>query len=338
MSEKDKGEKTLQRVEVADTDMTFTDRGVRLDSPAAAVNFAKWCYESGYLPDHVKNAKQAFAILARGAELGLPPFAAWRFVYMTKAGKLALETEGALAVCQASPVFEDYTERIEGAGNDMKAVAAAKRKGRSLVVKEFSFDQALQAGLLKGGTTRDGRKYQTVWQSYLQDMLLARARGRALRQAFPDVLGGIPVRGEAEDIDRQRKEDRRDEPAPTELGPGEDQLLAALLPAEAPAPEVQKVIDAQVEEVLPPTVTNTTQELMEDRRSKMPEEPPEPEGIAPQVAECQGCGTCYAIDREGCPECGLAKGETPGEPKAPAPEPEPDGLFAQLVKDNGKEA
>jgi hypothetical protein len=331
MSE-NKGEKTLQRVDVADSDMTFTDRGVRLDSPAAAVNFAKWCYESGYLPEHIKSAKQAFAILARGAELGLPPFAAWRFVYMTKGGRLALETEGALAVCQASPVFEDYTERIEGSGNDMKAVAAAKRKGRSLVVKEFTYAQALRAGLLKPGRTRDGREFDTVWQSYLEDMLLARARGRALRQAFTDVLGGIPVRGEAEDIDRQRVEDRRDEPAPEQLGPGQDHLLEALLPAEAPAPTPEQevspreraVIDAQVDEVLGP-----------EGQKQMPEEPPEPEGIAPQIAECQGCGTCYAIDREGCPECGLKKGGAPGKP-APPPEPEPDGLFAQLVKDQEK--
>jgi hypothetical protein len=328
MSE-NKGDKTLQRVEVADKDMVFTDRGVRLDSPAAAVNFAKWCYESGYLPEHIKNAKQAFAILARGAELGLSPFASWRFVYMTKGGRLALETEGALAVCQSSPVFEDYSERIEGQGNDMKAVAAAKRKGRSLVVKEFTYAQALRAGLLKPGRTRDGREFDTVWQSYLEDMLLARARGRALRQAFADVLGGIPVRGEAEDIDRQRVEDRRDEPAPEQLGPGDDQLLAALLPPEAPAPKEEEipspreraVIDAQVEEILPP--------------KEMPEEPPEPEGSKVAVAECQGCGTLYAIDREGCPECGLAKGQAPEEPP-PAPEPEPDGLFAKLVKDQGE--
>lgn len=308
--------KELQRVDVADTDMTFTDRGVRLDSPAAAVNFAKWCYESGYLPEHIKNAKQAFAILARGAELGLPPFAAWRFVYMTKGGRLALETEGALAVCQASPVFEDYTERIEGSGQEIKAVAAAKRKGRSIVVKEFSFDDALQAGLLKQGRTRDGGTYQTVWQSYMKDMLLARARGRALRQAFPDVLGGIPVRGEAEDIDRQRVEDQRDEsPAPAQLGPGKDSLLESLLPQKTP--EVQQIIDAQVEEVFP---------------KEMPEEPPEPEGIAPQVAECQGCGTLYAIEREACPECGVPKGQAPGD-DAPPEEPEQDGLFAQLVKE-----
>jgi hypothetical protein len=211
----------------------------------------------------------------------------------------------------------------------MKAVAAAKRKGRSLVVKEFTYAQALRAGLLKPGRTRDGREFDTVWQSYLEDMLLARARGRALRQAFADVLGGIPVRGEAEDIDRQRVEDRRDEPAPEQLGPGDDQLLAALLPPEAPAPKEEEipspreraVIDAQVEEILPP--------------KEMPEEPPEPEGSKVAVAECQGCGTLYAIDREGCPECGLAKGQAPEEPP-PAPEPEPDGLFAKLVKDQGE--
>lgn len=295
----DKKKSELATVPVDDDQMTFTDRGVRLDSPMAAVNFAKWCYESGYLPDHIKNAKQAFAILCRGAELGLPPFAAWRFVYMTKAGKLALETEGALAVCQASAVFEDYTERIEGEGNDMVAVAAAKRKGREVVVKEFSFARALKAGLLKPGRTRDGRTYDTVWQQYIEDMLLARARGRALRNAFPDVLGGIPVRGEAEDIARHEKERETPaaptEPSPQTLPPQADGLLAGLL---GETPPQQEEINARARGR---ALGEPVDAEFVPAQKEMLEEPPEPEGMgipapdAPASWECSG----YVLHQQG---------------------------------------
>lgn len=177
---------------------------IQINTAQDAIDFATWCYESGYLPEHIANAKQAFTIAQRGAEMGLPPFAAWRFIYRTKGGKLALESKGALAVCQSKPSFEDYQERIEGTGDSMRAVAIASRKGRKPTIKEFTMEDAKRAGLLKRPTNRRGETYDGPWQSYLVDMLLSKARERALSIAFAAELGGIPVEGLAEEIEARQ--------------------------------------------------------------------------------------------------------------------------------------
>lgn len=251
--------------------MVFSDRGIMLTSVQDAINFATWAFESGYLPQ-VKNVKQAFTILARGAELGLPPFASWRYIYQTKGGKLALETKGALAVCSAHPIFADYSEWVDYEGTeDMVAYAKAERKGRKPVVKTFSWVDASTAGLLRRPKRRDGGgEYDGTYQSYLKDMMLARARGRVLDIVFPDVLGGIPVQGVAEDIDMM--EDRRAEakrapfqqPAPKALPEGKprasildelsgkkpegDNMISVMRPGE----KDEKAIEAAVNEVFPP--------------------------------------------------------------------------------------
>ena len=54
--------------------------GIVLKTVEDAINYAKWNQESGLLPDHIKNPKQAFVIMARGAELGLKPHASWRWL------------------------------------------------------------------------------------------------------------------------------------------------------------------------------------------------------------------------------------------------------------------
>ena len=249
--------------------MVFSDRGIMLTSVQDAINFATWAFESGFLPQ-VKNVKQAFTILARGAELGLPPFAAWRYIYQTKGGKLALETKGALAVCSAHPVFVDYSEWVDKEGTEeMTAYAQAERKGRKPVVKTFGWDDASKAGLLVKPRRRDGSgDYDGTYQSYLKDMLLARARGRVLDIVFPDVLGGIPVQGVAEDADMM--EERRGGPQRARVVPGAPQRaltegrprasILDELSGKKPEPEPidvtpkkdEKAIKASVDAVFPP--------------------------------------------------------------------------------------
>lgn len=187
--------------------------------------YAEKIARSGIIP--FKDPAQAFAVLCKGDELGLPQFASWNLMYMTKAGRLALMSKGALAVVQSKPSFDGYSERIEGSGTTMKAIATAKRKGFAPTVKEFSYEQAERAGLLKPRRNREGEIYDSTYQSYLEDMLLARARARALDIAFAAELGGIAIEGAAEDADTM--EARRHEPtrgAPVEK-PTDQKLIAA---------------------------------------------------------------------------------------------------------------
>ena len=73
----------------------------------------------------------------------------------------------------------------------MVAVCVAKRKGKRPVEQRFSVDDAKKAGLW-------GK--QGPWQNYPKRMLQMRARGFALRDAFPDALRGLVLAEEAQDF------------------------------------------------------------------------------------------------------------------------------------------
>jgi hypothetical protein len=91
----------------------------------------------------------------------------------------------------ASPVCESVTETIDGEGDNMVATCTAKRRGyEKPTVVRFSVADAKKAGLWgKSGP----------WTQYPRRMLQLRARGFALRDAFPDVLKGLVTAEEAQD-------------------------------------------------------------------------------------------------------------------------------------------
>jgi hypothetical protein len=91
----------------------------------------------------------------------------------------------------ASAVCESVTESIDGEGDNMVATCTAKRRGyEKPTVVRFSVADAKKAGLW--GKTGP-------WSQYSKRMLQLRARGFALRDAFPDVLKGLVTAEEAQD-------------------------------------------------------------------------------------------------------------------------------------------
>jgi hypothetical protein len=224
-------------------EIEFGDVGVKLQTAQDAWRFAKRCFDSGMLPEQIQNANQAFVILCKGAELGLPAFASWSWVYLTKARRLALMTKGALAVVQSKPSFGGYKEWIEAEGTpEMKAVAVAQRKGREPTVKEFSLKDAETAKLLGRRVSSKGNEYDGPWQSFLKDMLLSRARGRALELTFAAELGGIALEGIAEDIDMM---EARQQDQVTRVG-----RAGGALPDRRPAALPAATVDPLFEELL----------------------------------------------------------------------------------------
>jgi hypothetical protein len=94
-------------------------------------------------------------------------------------------------------VCEDVEEYFEGEGTPNPiAVCVAKRKGRKPVVAKFSVEDAKRAGLW-------GK--QGPWSAYPKRMMQMRARGFALRDAFPDVLKGLITAEEAQDYPDEAK-------------------------------------------------------------------------------------------------------------------------------------
>jgi hypothetical protein len=107
-------------------------------------------------------------------------------------GKPSVYGDAAMALVQASPVCEDVQESIEGDGtSNPVAICRVKRRGRSEVVSKYSVEDAKRAGLW-------GK--QGPWSQYPKRMLQMRARGFALRDAFPDVLKGLITAEEAQDM------------------------------------------------------------------------------------------------------------------------------------------
>jgi hypothetical protein len=114
-------------------------------------------------------------------------------------GKPSVYGDAAMALVQASSVCEGIEETIEaeGTGNPI-AICIANRKGRKPVIAKFSVEDAKRAGLW-------GK--QGPWTAYPKRMLQMRARGFALRDAFPDVLKGLITAEEAQDYPDQPAKD-----------------------------------------------------------------------------------------------------------------------------------
>jgi len=122
-----------------------------------------------------------------GYEIGLKPMQSLQSIAAIN-GKPCIYGDGLLALCLAHPVCEYVHESFDE--ETLTATCLAKRKGRTEATQKFSKKDAEEAGLW-------GR--QGPWRTYPRRMLQMRARGFALRDAFPDVLKGIISREEAQD-------------------------------------------------------------------------------------------------------------------------------------------
>lgn len=220
--------------------LVMSEKGVQFGTVKEAVAYATACFNSRLLPDQINTPAKAFTIMAAGAELGLKPFASWRGLYLTKAGRIAVMTKTALGKVRSSGLLEDYEEKIEFEGDleKMRAAVRAQRKGqRTPIIETFSIEDAKAAGLLDKKTNREGRAYDSTYDKYLKDMLRSRARGRALDTGFSDVLSGILPEGIAEDADAAEQERRGATPAEAKrVDPAQGDPLADRLRATAPRP------------------------------------------------------------------------------------------------------
>jgi hypothetical protein len=146
-------------------------------------------------------------------------------------GKPSVYGDAAMALVQASPVCEDIEEYFDGEGTpNPVAVCVAKRKGRKPVVAKFSVEDAKRAGLW-------GK--QGPWQAYPKRMMQMRARGFALRDAFPDVLKGLITAEEAQDDPTEE----RSAPAPKKSSANPLDTIAPISAPILEAPQPPQTIE-----------------------------------------------------------------------------------------------
>jgi RecT family len=156
-----------------------------------AVQFSEMLARSQMVPKQYQGKSEDILVAVQwGYEIGLAPLQALQNISVIN-GKPAVYGDAAMALVQNSPICEDIEEYFENEGStNPVAVCVAKRKGRKPVTARFSVEDAKRANLW-------GK--QGPWTQYPKRMLQMRARGFALRDAFPDVLKGLITSEEAQD-------------------------------------------------------------------------------------------------------------------------------------------
>lgn len=155
------------------------------------MKFAEMMAKSDIVPkDYKNNPGNVLVAIQWGMELGLQPMQAMQNIAVIN-GRPAIWGDAMLALVRSSPAFEYIKESVDG---DV-ATCTLKRRGEPEIVRKFSAADAKAAGLLgKAGP----------WTQYRDRMMQMRARAFALRDGFADVLRGMQIAEEVQDIPAER--------------------------------------------------------------------------------------------------------------------------------------
>lgn len=202
--------------------LTTNRQGFAPATVTEAIQFSEMLANSNMVPKQYMGKPQDIMVCIQwGMEMGLAPMQALQNIAVIN-GKPSVYGDAMMALVQASPVCDGVEESIEDEGTpNPVAVCVARRKGRAPVTVRFSVEDAKRAGLW-------GK--QGPWQAYPKRMLQMRARGFALRDAYPDVLKGLISTEEAQDYPEETKR------PPKDITP-RNPLDALQAPAPAPAVE-----------------------------------------------------------------------------------------------------
>lgn len=214
----------------------------------SAFRIANAIVKSGMAPRGVETAEQAMVTIMHGMEVGMTPMMALQSIANIN-GRPSIYGDGALGLVQSSGLMEWHKEYYDGTeGSDAyKAVCEVKRRNDKEVKRgEFSVADAKKANLFgKSGP----------WQQYLKRMLKMRARGFALRDGFSDVLRGLHIAEEAQDIAPAKEISVDREPPPPQIEATaeivQEQPAQSALPPPNPE-DILKWIDSRLSGVSDP--------------------------------------------------------------------------------------
>ena len=181
--------------------------------------FAEKLSKSILVPkDYQGKPANCFVAIQWGLECGLAPLQALQSIAVIN-GKPSMYGDALLAMVRADSRCLGVHEEQQGG----VATCIIKRKHSDGSVEEvkrtFSMKQAQQAGLSNRPT----------WKAYPERMLQHRARGNAIRDAFPDVIHGLISAEEAQDYDE-----------PKDITPPQEAVAAPTLEA-LTEPKVEEV-------------------------------------------------------------------------------------------------
>jgi hypothetical protein len=156
---------------------------------------------AGLAPAGMESPEACMIAIMMGAEVGLTPMASvQRIAVINK--RPTIWGDAAIGLVRASGLLEDFEETI---GEESASCTVHRRGERRPVTRTFTKNDAIVAGLWgKAGP----------WKNYPKRMLQMRARAFALRDVFPDVLGGLYIAEELQGGDDARDVTPAAPPAP----------------------------------------------------------------------------------------------------------------------------
>jgi len=177
--------------------------GEKITGFQEALNIAKVFASTDLVPKDYRG-KEANIVVAwqKGMELGLKPLQSLSTIAVVN-GRATIWGDGLIALVKNSSKEEWTHEILEGSGDNMVAICETKRASQEQTIKRsFSVEDAKRAALWGNNT----------WVKYPKRMLQMRARGLCLRDAYPDVLNGLEIAEEINDLYYQQKTEAQEAP------------------------------------------------------------------------------------------------------------------------------
>lgn len=195
---------TATAIEVRREGATFTPRPRYQATTFAEIErIAKVILDSGCYPKNCDNINKLIMMILAGNDVGLSPMQSMSSITPPINGKCALYGDIGLALVRASGQLETFEEWVElGRGDEKTARCKIKRTGYVEKVFDYSLSQAKKLQSYKFATEINPRTKQPGGGQWLDDpdnMLMWRARWRAIRSEFTDVLNGMGGSEEIED-------------------------------------------------------------------------------------------------------------------------------------------
>jgi len=148
-----------------------------------AIKFSKMLAASSMVPKQFQGKPEDILVAVQwGSEVGLPIMSALQNIAVIN-GKPTIYGDAALALVTAHPQYGGHQEWLDGETAHCRITRLVNAE-KVDTERTFSVGEAKRAGLLnKAGP----------WQQYPNRMLQMRARGFAIRDAFPDALKGVGI-------------------------------------------------------------------------------------------------------------------------------------------------
>ena len=180
LAEKQERQDRLHEIQVS------RQTGATIATAADAWTLGQAFYKAGMAPSSFKSPAQVMIAFLAASELGLGPAAALKHLMVVN-GVPSLHSDGPMALVLRSGKVKRHASGWTGKPFDDTVMAwfeVERVDVEGVTRREFSVADAKKAGLW----TKSG-----PWSNHPKRMLFVRARAFALRDTFPDVLGGLGI-------------------------------------------------------------------------------------------------------------------------------------------------